>query len=100
MGRNDVITLVVPIKSKASKKDEVRSRLLDLASKTVREEGNIMYEVSEQDAKPGEFIIYEKWKGQAALDFHMSQEYLKKFLADGPELLEEEIKGIFCKTLI
>ncbi|OGV51216.1 MAG: hypothetical protein A2017_04945 [Lentisphaerae bacterium GWF2_44_16] len=99
MSDKDMITLVVPIRSRSDKKDAVRKRLVELAGQTVKEEGNICYNVHEEVAAPGDFIIYEKWKNQSALDFHMEQEYLKSFLSDGTELLREEIKGIFCKSL-
>lgn len=99
MNDKDIITLVVPVKARNDKKDIVRKRLVELAGQTVREEGNICYNIHEELKTPGSFIIYEKWKNQGALDFHMEQKYLKSFLSDCPELLSEDIKGISCSTL-
>ena len=99
MKDKDIITLVVPIKARNDKEDAVRKRLIELAGQTVKEEGNICYNVHEEVESPGSFIIYEKWKNRKALDFHMEQGYLKSFLSDSSKLLSEEIKGISCKTL-
>lgn len=99
MKDKDIITLVVPVKARNDKKDAVRKRLVELARQTVKEKGNICYNVHEEVESPGSFIIYEKWKNRKALDFHMEQEYLKSFLSDSSKLLSKEIKGISCKTL-
>ena len=44
-------------------------------------------------------MIYEKWQDQAALDFHMAQDYLQNFLADDEKLLAGEIKGTICSEI-
>ncbi|OGV59129.1 MAG: hypothetical protein A2X49_02210 [Lentisphaerae bacterium GWF2_52_8] len=93
------ITIVVPINAKSKQREHVRSRLLDLASKTGKEKGNICYVLHESDSDPNLFIIYEKWKNQAALDFHMEQDYLKAFLADEAKLLSKPIAGTICREI-
>ena len=93
------ITLIVPIKAKVKTVDVVRDRLLEMAKLTVQEPGNINYIVHELTEETGSFVIYENWRDQAALDFHMDQEYLKKFLADSETLLAEEISGTFCRVI-
>ena len=77
----------------------MRTLLLQLAAETAREEGNICYVVHEVADAPGQFIIYEKWKDRAALDFHMNQPYLVAFLAREEELLSRKIDGKFCTAL-
>jgi quinol monooxygenase YgiN len=93
------ITLVVPIHAKDELRDEVRKRLLDLAEKTRKEKGNICYVLHEVYNEPNHFIIYEKWKNKAALDFHMGQEYLKAFLADEKKILSKPIAGTVCSEI-
>jgi len=93
------ITIVVPIKAKTEKRAEVRRRLQDLAAQTHREPGNINYILHEVPSQPDLFLIYENWKDQAALDFHMEQDYLKQFLADWPLLLTEEVRGTICRLM-
>ena len=96
---NKQITLIVPIKAKVETVDVVRDRLLEMVKLTVQEPGNINYIVHELTEELGSFVIYENWLDQAALDFHMDQEYLKKFLADSETLLVEEISGTFCRII-
>ncbi|MCX6985591.1 MAG: putative quinol monooxygenase [Lentisphaerae bacterium] len=93
------ITLVVPIHAKKEFHGEVRKRLVDLAQKTQKEKGNICYVLHEIHAEPDHFLIYEKWKNQAALDFHMEQDYLKAFLADEKRILSKPIAGTVCKEI-
>lgn len=93
------ITIVVPIKAKTEYRQEIREKLLKLAELTCREEGNICYNLHQANDDPDQFVIYEKWKNQTALDFHMNQEYLKDFLTESRTLLAVEIKGTICRQI-
>lgn len=94
------ITLIVPICAKPECREETMERLKDLAVKTRTEEGNICYILHEgQNDDKDTFYIYERWKDEAALDFHMNQEYLKDFLDDSSRLLTKKITGIFCSEI-
>jgi len=93
------ITIVVPIKAKDDKIEEVRCRLIEMVALTRKEKGNIGYTLHEEIGNPGSFVIYENWKDQAALDFHMEQPYLKNLLADASKLLKEDIKGTLCTII-
>ena len=96
---NSEITIIVPIYFKAETAAKGRARLLELAAKTHKEAGNIMYRIHEVPGKPEQYMIYEKWRDQAALDFHMSQDYLQNFLADEEKLFAGEIKGTICSEI-
>lgn len=87
------ITLLVPIEAKEDTRDEVRRRLCELAALTRKEPGNINYVVHQRADRPRSFVIYENWRDQEALDFHMAQDYLRAFLADCKTLLAEEVSG-------
>ena len=101
MDRNlNEITIVVPINAKPELRNEVRERLLELTALTNKEAGNICYRLHQAEDDQNKFIIYEKWKDQAALDFHMNQEYLKNFLEESKTLLAEEIRGTICREII
>ena len=94
------ITIVVPIFFKSESAALGRERLLALAAATHKEAGNIMYRIHEVPGKAEQYIIYEKWKDQAALDFHMAQSYLLDFLADDDKLLAGEIQGTICSEIL
>lgn len=97
--QNDEITIVVPIKAKTEFRTEVKNKLLELTALTNKEDGNICYCLHQAKDDPNQFIIYEKWKNQTALDFHMNQEYLKAFLNESKTLLAEEVRGTICQQI-
>lgn len=93
------ITLIVPIQAKSDCRDDVRRRLVALAKQTRQETGNLCYVLHEVANDPGHFVIYEQWKNQAALDFHMAQDYLKAFAAAAPTLLATPIAATVCQEI-
>lgn len=93
------ITIIVPIYFKSETAAAGRERLLALAHKTHQEAGNIMYRIHEVPGKAEQYMIYEKWQDQAALDYHMSQKYLQDFLADEEKLFAAEVKGTICSEI-
>jgi quinol monooxygenase YgiN len=50
-----------------------------MVEKTNKEEGCIFYSLFEDVARPGEFLFYEEYKDQAALEIHQKSEYLANF---------------------
>ena len=93
------ITIVCLIKAKQDKRQQVWQKLTDLASMTRNEKGHINYELHVCTTDECLFMIYENWKDQLALDNHMAQPYLKDFLAEQEELLEQPIDGEICKII-
>ena len=93
------ITIVVPINAKPEFRNEVREKLLELAALTNQEAGNICYRLHQAEGDQNQFVIYEQWKDQSALDFHMNQDYLKNFLTESKTLLAEEISGTICREI-
>ncbi len=93
------ITIIVPIDAKQECRETVRARLVELAAATRKENGNEFYVLHEAVADPNQFIIYECWKSQAALDFHMRQDYLTGFLRDSETLLQKTIIGTICREI-
>ena len=96
---NEVITLLCPINAAPGRGAEMKAALQQLAAATTQEAGNICYRLHTTD-DPDEFIIYEQWKNQAALDSHMATEHLGKFLADETKLLAKQPAGRFLKEFI
>lgn len=96
---NEVITLLCPIIAAPGRGAEMKAALQQLAAATVQEAGNICYRLHSTD-NPDEFIIYEQWKNQAALDSHMATEHLTEFLADEKKLLAAQPAGKFVKEFV
>ena len=93
------ISIIVPIKAKSEFRTKVKNKLLELSTLTNKEDGNICYCLHVAKDDPNQFIIYEQWKNQAALDFHMNQDYLKAFLNESKTLLAEDIHGTICQQI-
>lgn len=94
------LTIVVHIKARPECKEAVKKRLLDLVVLTTKEVGNVFYRLHEAAGDSCHFIIYEQWKNQAALDFHMQQDYLVSFLNDSSQMLAAEIQGTICHEIL
>ena len=92
------ITLFCPIHAAPGKGAELKKALLELAGATRAEAGNICYRLHTTD-DPDEFLIYEQWRDDAALDFHMHTPHLTAFLADEAKLLAGQPAGRFATEI-
>jgi quinol monooxygenase YgiN len=82
------ITLVCVITAKEEAKLRVKEELKHIALMTRKEAGNINYYLHVSDEDDKVFMVYENWKDQKALDEHMVQPYLKKFIDKMDEWFE------------
>ncbi|TCP54453.1 quinol monooxygenase YgiN [Tumebacillus sp. BK434] len=77
-------------------KPERREDYLELAKGIVAgsqaEEGNQAYQLFEEAGNPNSFVIVEKWKDQAAVDFHNGTDHFQNFITNVPELLTEQTR--------
>lgn len=75
---------MILITAKASVLPEDRDSYHALAREQVKnsrkEPGCLDYGYYEDAMEPGTFIFVEKWKDQAALDFHFAQDYCLDFI--------------------
>ena len=92
------ITLFCPINAAPGKGAEMLAALQALAVETRKEAGNICYRLH-TTGDPDEFMIYEQWQNEAALDFHMQTPHLTAFLADKNRLLAKEPSGKFATEI-
>jgi quinol monooxygenase YgiN len=66
------------------KADEAERIFRALRHASLREEGCLGYEVCRGDeASPGTFALYEKWRDQAALDAHYATEHFVRLGVNG-----------------
>jgi quinol monooxygenase YgiN len=64
--------------------DEAARLFAELRAASLREEGCSGYEVMRGDAdEPGTFVLYEKWRDQAALDEHYETEHFQRLGVNG-----------------
>ncbi|ALS02339.1 hypothetical protein ATZ33_13370 [Enterococcus silesiacus] len=59
---------------------EVYQQLISFAEETAKEEGSVEFFFVPSNPDKGEFMLWEVWNNQAALDTHMTMEYTKDIL--------------------
>lgn len=66
----DAIILVAELKVKAGEEEAVKKSLLAMVGATRKEPGCLCYNLHQSKKDPTEFMFYEQWASQAALDAH------------------------------
>jgi quinol monooxygenase YgiN len=60
--------------------------LYELVKLTQKEPGCAVCELNQSSEDPNTWMVYERWRGQAAFDSHMQQPYVTSFLGKLGEL--------------
>jgi quinol monooxygenase YgiN len=79
------------------KADEVERLFRELRAASLREEGCLGYDVCRGDADAaGTFVLYEKWRDEAALEAHYQHEHFVRLGVNGVRplaLTRQAVKG-------
>ncbi len=68
------IVMLVPLTAKKEKVDKMRELAAGLNRSTnSQDEGCIYYNFHQRVDNPGEYVIYERWRDQAALEKHLAR---------------------------
>jgi quinol monooxygenase YgiN len=65
------------------KADAAADLLRELAAVSLEEEGCLGYEVCRGTEERGAFVLFEKWRDQAALDLHYGTEHFVRLGVNG-----------------
>ncbi|WP_168221925.1 putative quinol monooxygenase [Aquisphaera giovannonii] len=84
------VVLTAKVKAKADEVEAVKEALLSLVGPTRKEEGCLCYNLHQSKSDPTEFVFYEQWASQAALDAHGKAPHMK---ALGAKLKDRTDKG-------
>ena len=85
-------TVVARIEVIKGKENEFLSIAATLVGNTRKEEGNISYTLYQNPENPAQFIFYEEYKDQAAMDFHAASKHFNSFA--------KNIEGLQAKDII
>lgn len=88
----DAIILAVVLKAKPGEEQAVKEALLSMVEPTRKEAGCLCYNLHESKSDKGQFMFYEQWASQAALDAHAKSPHMK---ALGDKLKDRTEKGDF-----
>lgn len=83
-----MIVITAAFKAKAGQEKALEEVLKSIIPDVQNEEGTVMYTIHRSAADPGQFLFYEKYKDQDALNFHSTTPYFKAFGAKMKDLLE------------
>jgi quinol monooxygenase YgiN len=81
--------MMVLLKARPGKEEEVRSALSAVVAPTRQEPGCLQYDLHVGVEEPGSFAFYERWRDQAAIDAHMKMPYVQSLFSRIPDLLGE-----------
>lgn len=73
----ELLTAVTFIHGLAGKEDELKNHLLSLTAPTLAEPGCLKYDLYQSPEKKNEFMRYEVWRNDAALELHKMTPHLK-----------------------
>jgi quinol monooxygenase YgiN len=65
-----IITKKVVFIAKDDSIEELKALLTDMVKPSQAEEGCLLYEIYQVNAKPNTFVVIESWESEAALDGH------------------------------
>jgi (4S)-4-hydroxy-5-phosphonooxypentane-2,3-dione isomerase len=67
----------------ADRADEAAKMLREMSELSVKEPGCIGFDVSRGVEDPNQFLLYEQWKDDAALDYHFNTEHFNRLGKNG-----------------
>ena len=78
------LIVVVGLKAKAGKEDELRRDLSVLVEPSRNEDGNLRYDLFEDQDEPGRFVFVEEWSSVELRNKHHEQgPHIQHFHANG-----------------
>ncbi|WP_445682508.1 putative quinol monooxygenase [Radicibacter daui] len=97
--KTETVRLAAYLKAKPGEEAALAQALSKLALAVREEPGCIEYVPHAVAGQPGEFMFYEVWESQAALDAHAAGANLKAMEAPFARILAEPAKLVFLQRL-
>ena len=89
MGTDREVVIIAEATELPGKRDELKRAFDRLVLKSSAEEGVSTFRLHEDRDRPGRFVLYERFRDQAAIDTHVTLEHFAQILRDFAELAEE-----------
>lgn len=83
-----MIVLAAKFVGKPERRGSIISLAATVAKPSRAESGCISYNFYEQQPTNNEFLFFEEWADQAALDYHFQTPHFKKFMEQFPDLIQ------------
>jgi quinol monooxygenase YgiN len=86
----DTLKIIVRIKARPDKVNELLSVLSSLVEPTRKEAGCLRYELLQHNEDPTDLTLVEEWQNENALESHMATKHFKDALTKLPSLVAAE----------
>jgi quinol monooxygenase YgiN len=86
--RRDLLTVIVHMRAKPGREQQLRDELTALVEPTSKEDGFVNYDLHVSIEDPAVFFLYENWESGEALDTHFQAPHLVRFVSLTDELLD------------
>ncbi|MCM3629893.1 antibiotic biosynthesis monooxygenase [Paenibacillus glycanilyticus] len=83
------IAIVAILKARKGFEQQLRELLLAVVPPSRAEEGCLSYVLHENPEDPNEFVFYETWKDEAALQDHLASSHYKNYRQSAEAWLEQ-----------
>jgi quinol monooxygenase YgiN len=90
-----MIVLIAELKAKPGKEKRVEDILKGMIPNVQKEKGTMHYILHRSKTDPAQFMFYEEYEDQAALDLHGATSYFKQLGKDLDGLLDGKPKETF-----
>jgi quinol monooxygenase YgiN len=94
-----MIVLIAMLRAKQGKEKQVEGILKAMIPNVQNEKGATKYILHRAKDDPNQFLFYEEYTDQAALDVHNATSYFKELGKNLNGLLDGEAKGVFYEAL-
>ena len=88
MASENEVVIIAEATALPGKRDELKHAIDRLVPKSLAEEGVSTFRLHEDRDRPGHFMLYERFRDQAAIDTHVTLEHFAQILRDLAELAE------------
>jgi quinol monooxygenase YgiN len=83
-----MIVLAAKLTGKPGRKNDILRLVATVTPPSRAESGCLTYQFYEQQPDGNEFLFFEEWRDQAALDAHFQSAHFANFVKAIPELIE------------
>ena len=94
-----MVTVVAEMVAKPGREAEVTDELLRMVDATRKEDGCVQYDLHVSNEHAGNFVFYENWATQEALERHAASAHLKAFGVKAGELLAQPPRVVTYKRI-
>ncbi|KVS24855.1 antibiotic biosynthesis monooxygenase [Burkholderia cepacia] len=95
--KKEGLVVVATVVARSGNEDVLREALKELVPYARTEPGFIQYDLHESADTPGQFVFYEIWEDEAALETHSNTEFAKAFGARAGQWIESVSLSKFRK---